>query len=192
MFRLLKRMSLTLKGLLFTVVVGTVAWAALDYVQSRALEHIFLGQLQERLDREAQEDRIRFDSYVKAHHESVKLLVAQEGFVDYVSQKGRGWTGKPEGVLFHRDIPPWLPKPSVLRSLVRIRYALLLDGKGAVREIYQAVPEPPPAALLKPTRLLHDRKRGRPLSCRLRITHGAGGEDTNDEGHPDARKPARL
>jgi signal transduction histidine kinase len=155
MYRFLERMSLTMQGLLFTVVVGTVAWAALDYFQSRALESIFLGQLEDRLDREAQEDRIRFDSYVKAHHESVKLLVAQKGFIDYVAQNAHGWTGAPQGVIFHRDLPQWLPKPSVLRSLVRIRYALLLDGKGAVREIYQAVPEAPPGSLLKPTRLIY-------------------------------------
>jgi signal transduction histidine kinase len=155
MFRSLESMSLTMKGLLFTVVVGTIAWGTLDYFQSRALKSLFLGQLEERLDREAQEDRIRFDSYVKAHHESVKLLVGQKGFVDYVSEKERGWKGMPEGVVFHRDLPPWLPKPSVLRSLVTIRYALLLDGKGRVREIYQAVPEPPPGALLKPTRLIY-------------------------------------
>jgi signal transduction histidine kinase len=153
--RLLERMSLTMQGLLFTVIVGTVAWAALDYFQSRALEGIFFGQLEDRLDREAQEDRIRFDSYVKAHHESVKLLIAQKGFMDYISKKGRGWTGTPEGVVFYRDLPPWLPKPSILRSLVRIRYALLLDGKGVVREIYQAVPEPPPVSLLKPARLIY-------------------------------------
>jgi signal transduction histidine kinase len=154
MLRFLERMTLTTKGLLFTVVVGIVAWAVLDYFQSRALESIFLGQLEERLDGEAQEDRIRFDSYVKAHHESVKLLVAQKGFLDYVEQKNREWTAPPEGVVFHRELPKWLPKPSILRSLVRIRYALLLDGKGAVREIYQAVPDPPPGSLLKPTNLL--------------------------------------
>ncbi|MEJ2696243.1 MAG: ATP-binding protein [Candidatus Sulfobium sp.] len=155
MFRSLERISLTMKGLLLTLIVGTAAWAALDYFQSRALEGIFLGQLEERLDREAQEDRIRFDSYVKAHHESVKLLVAQKGFMDYVERKCRGWKGAPEGVVFRRELPEWLPKPSVLRSLVRIRYALLLDGKGRVREIYQAVPEAPPGALLKPTKLVY-------------------------------------
>lgn len=155
MSRFLERMSLTAKGLLFTFIVGTVAWAVLDYFQSRTLERLFVGQLEERLDREAQQDRIRFDSYVKAHHESVKLLVGQKAFVDYVARRSREWTERPEGVIFRRELPKWLPGPSVLRSLVAIRYALLLDGKGRVREIYQAVPELPPNTLLKPTKLIY-------------------------------------
>lgn len=154
MLRFLKRIPLTIQGLLFTVVVGTIAWAVLDYIQSRALESIFLSQLEERIDGEAQEDRIRFDSYIKAHHEAVKLLVAQKGFLDYIAQKDLSWARPPEGVVFHRELPPWLPKPSILRSLVRIRYALLLDEKGTAREIYQAVPVSPPGSFLKPTKLL--------------------------------------
>ncbi len=154
MFGILRRVPLTVKGLLITFAVGIVAWAILDYFQSRALESIFLAQIEERLDREAQEDRIRFDSYVKAHHESVRLLVAQKGFTDYVMQKSRDWKSAAEGVIFYREPPGWLPKPSILRSLVRIRYALLLDAEGKVREVYQGVPDPLPGALLKPTALL--------------------------------------
>jgi len=150
---LLRRIPITGQGLAITLIVGVLAWAVLDYFQSRELNRIFLGQLEERLDREAQEDRIRFDAYVKAHHESVKLLVYQTGFVEYIGEKGREWGG-PERIVFHRELPAWLPRPSVLRSLVRIRFALLLDGKGSVREVYQAVPDPPPAGLLRPTALL--------------------------------------
>lgn len=151
MFKFLWRLPVTAKGLLVTIIVGIVAWAVIDYFQSRELKRIFVSQLEERLDREAQEDRIRFDAYVKAHHESVRLLVSQKGFTDYIA-KSLDWKGA--GVVFHKELPEWLPKPSVLRSLVHVRYALLLDGKGIVKEIYQGVPDPPPGELHRPTALL--------------------------------------
>jgi PAS domain S-box-containing protein len=149
--RFLYRISLTTKMVLLTVIVGIVAWSALDYFQTRTVKGIFLSQLKERLNREAQEDRIRFDNYIKAHHQSVRLMAAQKRLIDYVS--GQGWTDTSD-VLFHKRPPGWLPKPSVMRSFVQIRYALLLDAAGRAIEVYQGMPEAPPEALLYPTVLL--------------------------------------
>lgn len=147
----LRSIPITAQGIVITLFVSVLAWGLLDHFQSRALRGIFLSQIEQRIDSEAQEDRLRFDAYIKAHHDSVKLLVYEKNFTDYVNSPNRHRGNK---ILFHREVPPWLPRSSVLRSLVSIRYALLLDEKGAVREVYQGTAESPPPALLKPTALI--------------------------------------
>lgn len=145
------RIPLTMKMVLLTFVVGISAWAVLDYFQTRTVKSIFLTQLKERLNLESQEDRIRFDNYIKAHHQSIKLIASQKKVIDYIGIQD--WTNTSE-VRFHRRPPQWMPKTSVLRSLVQIRHALLLDGEGRTREVYQGTPEPLPKALLHPTDIL--------------------------------------
>lgn len=144
------RIPLTVKMVLLTVIVGISTWASLDYFQTRTIRGIFIGQLKERLNREAQEDRIRFDNYIKAHHQSVKLIASQKQFVDYIANKD--WSAS--DIVSHKGTPPWMPKTSVLRSLVQIRYALLLDSAGKTREIYGDVTGQLPGPLHNPTELL--------------------------------------
>ncbi len=67
--RLNKRAPLPLKMVLVTIMVGLVVWVILDYIQTRKLKGIFQTQLTERLSKQAMEDRLRFDRYVKAHHQ---------------------------------------------------------------------------------------------------------------------------
>ncbi len=144
----LRRIPLTFKMLILTITVGLISWGILDYVQSRQLKAIFDAQLTEQLNIRAQEARVRFDNYVEAYHNAVKLATSQKRFSDYLARKDGG------GIKHFRDVPPWLPDPSALRSLVQISYALLMDGEGNVREIYQGLPEPPPPSLLHPDNLL--------------------------------------
>jgi hypothetical protein len=136
----LRRIPLTYKMLILTVVVGLIFGGILDYIQSRQLRAIFVAQLTRQLNIQAQEARVRFDNYVEAHHEAVELSVSQKRFSDYFS--GRN-IGAGAGIKYYREVPPWL-HPSALRSLVQISYALLMDGDGNVREVYQSIPEPPP------------------------------------------------
>ena len=148
----LRRIPLTYKMLILTVTVGLTSWGILDYVQSRQLKAIFDAQLTEQLNIQAQEARVRFDNYVEAHHAAVKLSVSQKRFSDYLTGKD---IGAATGIKYYRDyVPPWMPDPSSMRGLVRISYALLMDGKGNVREVYQSLPEPPPLSLLHPDNLL--------------------------------------
>jgi len=134
-----------------TVIIGFLAGGLLDYFQTRIVRNIFMEQLEERLSLEAQEDRIRFDNYVKDHHQAAKLLTSQKRLIDYLASEE--WTNHSE-VRFHKLPPEWLPRTSVLRALIRIRHALLLDAEGKAWEIYQGVPEPLPETLLHPTALL--------------------------------------
>ncbi len=147
----LRKIPLTIKMVLLTVFVGVTVAFVLNYFQSRTVKNIFQNQLKERLSLESQEDRIRFDNYIKAHHQSVKLLISQRQLQDFFNQSG--WLHKKE-IIFHRKPPKWLPRSSVLRSLVQIRHALLLDSKGMTRQVYQSIPEQLPQALLHPTELL--------------------------------------
>jgi len=149
--RFLQRIPLTLKMVFLTVIVGFCTGGILDYFQSRTVKSIFLAQLEERFSLEAQEDRIRFDNYVKAHHQAVRLLTSQKKLIDYIGSEE--WLNRSE-VRFHRQPPPWLPRTSVLRALIRIRHALLLDEDGKAWEIYQGTPESLPETLLHPTTLL--------------------------------------
>ncbi|MDW7774443.1 MAG: ATP-binding protein [Desulfobulbaceae bacterium] len=149
--RLLQKIPLTAKMIFITVIVGFFIWGVLDYFQTRNVKAIFLAQLEERLNQEAQEDRIRFDNYIKAHHQSAKLLTSQKRLIDYITSAE--WINRSE-VHFHHQLPQWLPRTSVLRALISIRHALLLDGEGKTWEIYQSVPEPLPESLLHPTELL--------------------------------------
>ena len=149
--RFLRRIPLTVKMVFLTVIVGVCAGGMLDYFQGRTVRNIFMVQLKERFSIEAQEDRIRFDNYVKAHHEAVKLLTSQKRLIDYIGSEE--WTNHTE-VRFYRQPPPWMPRTSVLRALIRIRHAMLLDENGKAWEIYQAIPEPLPPTLLHPTELL--------------------------------------
>jgi signal transduction histidine kinase len=148
----LKRIPLTYKMLILTVTVGLISWGILDYVQSRQLKTIFDAQLTEQLNIRAQEARVRFDNYVGAHHAAVKLSVSQKRFSDYLTGKD---IRAGAGIKYYRDfVPPWMPDPSAMRSLVRISYAFLMDGKGNLREVYQSLPEPPPLSILRPGNLL--------------------------------------
>jgi len=149
---MLKTLPLTLKMLVLTALVGVTVWTGLDYLQTRELRKIFQDQLAERLSHQAQEDRIRFDRYVKSHHKTVKLLVEQRHLIDYLAASGWFDRGS-EPIVYHRRPPRWLPKPSILRELIHPRYALLIDGRGNTREVYYNQPHLP-AALLRPDPIL--------------------------------------
>ena len=147
----LQRITLTMKMVLLTVIVGISTWAVLDYFQTRTIKGIFMAQLKERLNREAQEDRIRFDNYIKTHHQSVKLIASQKQFIDYIINKP--WINTAR-IISYEQTPPWMPRQSVLRSLVQISYALLMDSEGKTREIYKGIPDPLPETLHHPTDLM--------------------------------------
>jgi hypothetical protein len=68
-----KRTSLTLKMVIITVLVGLTMWISFDVMQARILKNIFQSQLNERLKKQALNDRLSFDRYVKAHIHSVRL-----------------------------------------------------------------------------------------------------------------------
>ena len=163
-FMHLKRISLTVKMILLTLVVGLISWVILDNIQSRKIENIFNLHLTEQLNIEAQEARLRFDNYVTAYNQTVKLVVSQKSFNDYITGGNRL---KGDKVKYFSEIPPWLPDASVLRKFVHLPYALLLDDKGAAREVYQGSPEPLPPSLIKPSDLLRQMSHNQTLMTEI-------------------------
>ncbi|MBF0163992.1 MAG: PAS domain S-box protein [Magnetococcales bacterium] len=150
---MLKRISLTWKALLATMLVATATWSLLDMVQTDHLRTIFHSRLSAVLGEKAAANRILFDNHIRAYHQSVRLLAAQKNFLDYID----AWPSVEDASsqVIHRERPPpWLPRASVLRGFTPLPLLLLLDQDGRVREIHQGQTAPPPHELLEPTPLL--------------------------------------
>ncbi len=151
---LYKRTPLALKMLVVVVVVGLIVWAVLEYVQTRHLENVFQKQLAERLSKKSMEDRLLLDRYIKAYLHSVNLFVSQKKFSDYI-EKQKWSTEDIIHIKYYRRAPPWFPGRSVLRTFIQPRYALLLDNRRRVREVYQSSRgESLSPSLLQPSQLL--------------------------------------
>lgn len=154
--------------IIVTIVVGLAVWGILDEFQSHRLKSLFHAQLNERLSKQALRDRINFDRYVKTHLQSAKLFVSQKRFSDYVED--RDWSSVPEEevkIQYHVRPPRWFPNLSVLRTLANPRYAILLDSRSNVREVYKGRREMPPLFLLKPSPLLLAKSNGQNFITRI-------------------------
>jgi len=158
---ILRRFTLTSQMFMLTAVAGLLVWGAMDAYQSPTLEEIFRSKLAERFSREAENQRIRFDRYIKGHHQAIKLFVSSTRLKSHVT--GDDWPeeNRPEEIgsekkklKIYRRPPPWLPPLSVIRNFVQPRYLLLLNNKGQVREIYQSTETPPPNILINPDQML--------------------------------------
>jgi diguanylate cyclase (GGDEF)-like protein len=133
-----RRTPLTLKMIIITIALGLVMWAVFDWIQTNRLRDIFQEQLENRLREQANEDRLSFDRYVKAHLHSAKLFISQKNFSDYIERQ-KWFAGDSIKVKRHMKSPEWFPRASVLRTFAQPRYALLLDSRGRLREIYSRV-----------------------------------------------------
>jgi signal transduction histidine kinase len=151
-----RRIPLTVKMLITTILVGFAVWYVLDNSYVHTLKEIFQQSLTERLDHEAFENRKNFDSYVKLFHHSVKMFTSQKRLIDYVEERAKKEWAKEGPVLVksYDRPPPWYPRASVARTFAQTRYVLLLDGRGMTREFFAFKAEAPPESLIKPTKLL--------------------------------------
>lgn len=150
---LFNRVSLTVKMVTVTVVIGICLWAILDYVQSARLKKIFHVQLLDRLSEQSIEWRIRLDRYIRYHYETALIIASQKSFSDYVVSQAWHKEG-PVQLKYNNESPEWFLTPSVLRSLVRPRYAMLIDPMGRVREVYSRHADTPAPELLHPAQLM--------------------------------------
>ncbi|MGD0283046.1 MAG: PAS domain S-box protein, partial [Dissulfurispiraceae bacterium] len=149
------RVSLTPKMLVLTVLIGLVVWGIMDHILTKKLKEISDVQLYQILSEHFQEDRIRFDNYVDTFQYTLTLIISQKNFYEYVAKKIPAWK-REAGPKYYSEIPPWLPDAAVMRHFIHIHYALLIDRKGGVREVYQSLPGPLPPSLSYPSeRILH-------------------------------------
>ncbi len=155
---MMKSFPLTTKMLLITILTGILAWAFLDYFQTVEIKKIFQGKLSETLSKEAIENRKHFNNHLESHYNASKIIVSMNSFTTHVDKLlKKEWSSNlksPDSINYYTELPPWLPKSSVLRSLASFRYALLLDSSGTTREVYQTHHKGLQASLLQPTELL--------------------------------------
>ncbi len=142
-----QRLSLSLKMVILSLIVGLILWATVDYIQTQRIKKIFQDQLAEMLSKQAKEDRYHFDRYLKTFNQTVKLLVSHEHLTNYIRKQG--WSSGNDQIIYHRQPPLWLGNPNELNALVYFRYAILLDSMSKVREVYHGQYEPPPEPLLR-------------------------------------------
>ena len=149
----LSRIVQHLKMPVLMVLLGIIVWGVLDQIQTRKLRTIFEEDLSQKLVRRNQEERIQFDNYAGAHSQAAKIVVSLRNFHEYVDAKNRSPQRSTE-IKFHTDLPPWMPNAAIMRKFAYINYALLIDSRGRVREIYKGQPDPPPPSLIHPSELI--------------------------------------
>jgi signal transduction histidine kinase len=149
----LRRIPLTPKVILLTIMVAVISWGALDQVLEERLRSITEVRIDEQLDLQTQDARVRFDNYVNGYSSAIEITISQNRFIDYMENM---FPAVADGIRHHDELPPWMPSASVMRRLVRVSYAILMEGSGEVREVYQAIPEPLPQDLLQPDVLLRN------------------------------------
>ena len=145
----IKNTSLSIKMALITVLAGTVIWLVLNSIQTAQFTHFFKNQLQERFSKNAEDDRYRFDHAVKSVYRSVRLLSEYEPlkhYTDTIIDKP-----VPSSPVEYNRPPEWLPAISILRDMVPFHYALMIDSKQNVREIFKSTRAEIPRKLLRPT-----------------------------------------
>lgn len=145
--------------LLLTTTVGLAVWAVSYTYQNYKLSSIFQENLSERFNLEAREHRTRFYSHLKTYNPAVKNYVKNVSAKNYIQSKQ--WAdNKSTDVIFHQDVPEWLPEMSIMRSYLWPRYAMLFDHAGKLRELYHYKNPLPPEDLLNITLHELDLSRG--------------------------------
>jgi PAS domain S-box-containing protein len=153
-----KHISLTLKMLLITVIVGAATWSLLELLQRRTTEELFNAALAERLNEDEDENRRLLDRYIQNFHQNAKFIISQKQFYDYIKKvRYKEWTlelSVQNQIKYYDDLPQWMPSSSILGSITHFHYSFLIDENGNVREVYERFGELPPKLLLKPGYLL--------------------------------------
>ncbi|MBE9562342.1 MAG: PP2C family protein-serine/threonine phosphatase [Proteobacteria bacterium] len=148
---MLKNLSITIKVLIFTLLIGTLVWVSLDKIQSKAIQELLFAELANELEIRAKEDRAIFDRYIRFHNQATKLIISQQRFQAYF--KNDKWLNNVD-IKHHYRLPAWLPTSSVMRVFFHAKFAILIDQDKQVREVYHYFPEDLPPKLIKPTTLL--------------------------------------
>ncbi|MEG3640124.1 GAF domain-containing sensor histidine kinase [Magnetococcus sp. PR-3] len=143
-----RRVPLTVKVLLLTLPLLWVAWIVLDHIQTQRVDTIIQKHLETLLGQQAERDRVRLDSFLRKQTQAARVLIHLDVFLNQLQTfEDKGWPKVPQ--LFDQTRPPWLPKPSIMRSLAYTPHMILLDSEQQLRAHYQELgAKPLPANFL--------------------------------------------
>ncbi|WP_162176272.1 sensor histidine kinase [Candidatus Magnetobacterium casense] len=136
------------------VILGITLLLVLSHIHRKMMDEIFNAQLHKQLESQNKENRQMFDSYFLSYQHSVGALANNYELIAYI--QNASWDGgKPPNTADDHELPPWLPKASVLKFFVGFDYAMLYDKDGKLRGAYNATNTPLPAEFreLTPLRL---------------------------------------
>lgn len=132
----IKRLPIAPKVLAIFLVAGIAVGGVLDTIQGANINRLFDSYLDGQLHQDASENRVRFDLYMDGYGKTISLLAAHGSLISYA----RAMPARPGAPVYHDGIPAWLPNTSVLRHMSPMRFALLMDREGVLREVYRAMP----------------------------------------------------
>lgn len=161
----LRNLPLATKFISLSLLVSLLVWSVVDYFQTQKIRTIFNRHLDASLHISAQEDRALFDEYLRSFGKSIRLLVTKQSLKTHLLSPQ--WRTPAPGITVHRTIPAWLPSKAVLRAMPLVRYFLLLDQAGDVRELFTDQPKTIPRELREPRPLFQELSHNQTLLTQL-------------------------
>ena len=154
--RLIHRVSLAAKTSATMLLVVVAVFSVIKWNEARSLKDFFIDYHSNSLEKDSQRELLRFNEHLKEKRNSVKFLVTQKRFLDYLeSFKMNIGTGKEKiNVKYYDSLPAWFPPKSLTRAFFQSSFALLIDPYGRVREVYQGIEKSMPQSLLLTDELL--------------------------------------
>ncbi len=145
---MLRSVTLTKKILFISIIASIVIWGVLDFYHTRSIKNIFQKQMINRLENEAHNNRIQFDRYVQSYYKNAGLITSLSDFTHYIEANINLWeSSKTEPTKINSELPQWLPRSSLLRTIASVRYAFIMDKNDKVRELYNGWSEVPTSLL---------------------------------------------
>ncbi|NGZ06976.1 MAG: HAMP domain-containing histidine kinase [Magnetococcales bacterium] len=136
------------------MLAGLLFWFFQDLYYGLRLREMMEDLLFQELRQDVQMDWLRLDERLHMQVNTNRWLVERKEFVDHVERlEGLGWMQRPApSVMSFRDPPIWLPKRQIMGEHDYAVHALLVDGMGQPRELYEAPGKTLPLEVLEGVR----------------------------------------
>lgn len=135
--RTIRKLPLPLLAAIFGVLTAAAVWIVIDPIQTRAIGQIFGEELQERLDQQARESLLRFDSFLQSYTATTRLLANHRRMANYLEPVFWFPSDEDPPILYQNELPVWLSRNAFDGLLVQPRHVLLVDVRGKIREEYR-------------------------------------------------------
>ncbi|MBF0379712.1 MAG: response regulator [Magnetococcales bacterium] len=148
----LQHVSITVKMVTVTIVVGLVVWIAVDYFDSKSVRNAFESQMVDIMTEKGMDYRQKFIHHIAEVTQTANLLVSQNSLGSYM--KDQPWNKEDTiKINYHDRVPNWFGRRENLLLFTIPNYTILLDTWGNVREVFRLIPEKLPDFLIKPDQI---------------------------------------